>query len=753
MGIFGGEGRLIGGRYRLGVRQGRGGMGTVWRATDELLARQVAVKELHLDEDEGECVEDGAGEGASGPEPRVQRERAMREARTVAGIKHPNVIVVHDVVEQDGRPWIVMELVEGPSLADRLQSGGPVAPREAARIGVALLGALRAAHTRGVLHRDIKPANVLMESGTGRVVLTDFGIAQVPGVTTLTDTGGFVGSPEYTAPERMSGRGTGPEADLWSLGVLLCAALSGASPFHRDSLGGVLHAVVYEDIEFPEAARALRAVVEGLLERDPERRLGVAETERLLRGYLRSGRSPERGAGDQGAGRDHGHGRGGGRRGGPGGGHGSGHDRGHGHGYGHGRAGEGSGGAVGRAAEAVAGVSGPPGPAGPRPGGPHAPHHPGPDAHASPYDGPGDGLPGEHPPSEHRPSEHPPSEDPLAAGTPPPIPSGPGRTPSGEESGSGGGGEGGGEDGGEGGSGGQAGEGSGEHGGGGGEHGGAVARQPAARAGGRAGGRAPGAPIRAALDNRALAAAARPHTGRLRTALLVTLAAVVIGGAGAGLAVLLMHRNGSDGASGGATGSATDGRSPQASDAGRGPGPGPARTPGSGPVPGPAQPTVTVTAPPSPGPTGTIPAGYRLVHDPAGFVLAVPDGFIRSYENDRVYYSSQGRRFRIGIQLQKRVPDGPLGAMRTADAEGPAHYRGYRQGRVTATTHNGLRAGRWEFVWDGGAQDGGPRCTDDLSWDEGGRMIDVWISSPAGARTEAARHFDTALDAFRLTGA
>ena len=167
----------------------------------------------------------------------MQRERAMREARTVAQIKHPNVIVVHDVVEQDGRPWIVMELVEGPSLADRLSSGGPVAPREAARIGIALLGALRAAHARGVLHRDIKPANVLMETGTGRVVLTDFGIAQVPGVTTLTEAGGFVGSPEYTAPERMAGRGTGPEADLWSLGVLLCAALSGESPFQPRLVG------------------------------------------------------------------------------------------------------------------------------------------------------------------------------------------------------------------------------------------------------------------------------------------------------------------------------------------------------------------------------------------------------------------------------------------------------------------------------------------------------------------------------------
>ncbi|UNO40351.1 serine/threonine-protein kinase [Streptomyces sp. MST-110588] len=281
MGSFGGEGRLIVGRYRLGERLGRGGMGTVWRATDELLGRQVAVKELNLDEDLPEA------------ETQVQRERTMREARTVAAIKHPNVIVLHDVVEQDGRPWIVMECVDGESLADRLSGGGPVAPREAARIALALLGALRVAHARGVLHRDIKPANVLLEEGTSRVVLTDFGIAQMPGTTTLTETGVFVGSPEYTAPERMAGQGTGPEADLWSVGVLLCAALSGESPFRRDSLGGVLHAVLYDEIELPESARPLLAVVRGLMERDPARRLDVPETERLLRGYLQSGRAPE----------------------------------------------------------------------------------------------------------------------------------------------------------------------------------------------------------------------------------------------------------------------------------------------------------------------------------------------------------------------------------------------------------------------------------------------------------------------------
>ncbi|WP_078897653.1 serine/threonine-protein kinase [Streptomyces rimosus] len=291
MGSFGGEGRLIAGRYRLGERLGHGGMGTVWRATDELLGRQVAVKVLHVYEETDGLSDQGGGTGRS--DAAAQRDRAVREARTLARIRHPNVNVVHDVVEQDGRAWIVMELVDGRSLADRLIGGGPLAPREAARIGLALLGALRASHALGVLHRDIKPANVLLEEGTGRVVLTDFGVAKVAGSTTLTESGGFVGSPEYTAPERMAGGPAGPAADLWSVGVLLCAALSGETPFHRDSLGGVLSAVVDDEIELPEPARPLLAVVRGLLERDPARRLDVTATERLLRGYLQSGRAPE----------------------------------------------------------------------------------------------------------------------------------------------------------------------------------------------------------------------------------------------------------------------------------------------------------------------------------------------------------------------------------------------------------------------------------------------------------------------------
>ncbi|NBE56662.1 serine/threonine-protein kinase, partial [Streptomyces boluensis] len=275
-----GNGRLIAGRYRLGERLGRGGMGVVWRASDELLARQVAVKEVVLDP------------SLSVAEARQLRERTLREARTIAQIRHPHVIVVYDVLVQDGRPYIVMELIEGGSLADRLDGEGPLAAPEAARLCLALLGALRAAHTGGVLHRDLKPGNVLMEAGTGRVVLTDFGIAQVAGASTLTEHGAFVGSPEYTAPERMSGGTAGPESDLWSLGVLLCAALTGRSPFQRDTLGGIVAAVMTEEVRPPDGAGPLLPVVRGLLDRDPERRTDAAEAERLLRVFVETGVVP-----------------------------------------------------------------------------------------------------------------------------------------------------------------------------------------------------------------------------------------------------------------------------------------------------------------------------------------------------------------------------------------------------------------------------------------------------------------------------
>ncbi|MET8680857.1 serine/threonine-protein kinase [Streptomyces sp. NPDC004647] len=534
MGTIGGDGgRLVAGRYRLGARLGRGGMGIVWRATDQLLGRQVAVKELHVDF------------GLPESEARVQRERTLREARTVAQFQHPNVVVVHDVVEQDERPWIVMELVDGRSLSDQLAADGPVPPREAARIGLALLGALRVAHTHGVLHRDIKPANVLMEAGTGRVVLTDFGIAKVSGGTTITETGSFVGSPEYTAPERMSGRRTGPESDLWSLGVLLCAVLSGKSPFHRDSLGGVLHAVVSDEIHPPEAAGPLLPVVRGLLERDPDLRLDAAAAEALLAEYLRTGR--------------------------------------------------------------MAGAA-----------------------------------------SGYTPTQR------VVQGTPP-------------------------------------------------------AGLTSAGTGGRPGSR----------------------TARGRTLLAVALLVAAAGGAGVAAVAILVEGEG---------GSIANGPS------GKG-----------GQTAGPSE--SGSTRPPSPtatsGETGTrgprSPKGYRTVSDPAGFRLAVPAGFTRSFEPPRVYYYSPGKVFRLGIHIQDTERGGPLAAMRKADAEGPDDYEGYRDGRVTATTHNGKGAALWEFTWNGATEDGGPRHTFDISWDEGGKMYDVWVSAPVGERAAARRHFDTALRTFVRT--
>lgn len=280
MGTEGANFRVIAGRYRLEDRLGRGGMGVVWQATDQLLGRRVAVKELPLDET------------LSAAEARRARERTLREAQAVAQLSHPHVIVVHDILEDDERPYIVMELVDGDSLADRMAAHGPVDAPEAARIGADLLSALQTAHAAGVLHRDITPANVLIENGTDRVVLTDFGIAQVAGATTLTESGSFVGSPEYTAPERMSDSRTGPASDLWSVGALLCAALSGESPFRRDSLSGIVLAVVSDEICPPAQAAPILPVVQGLLERDPALRLDAEAAERMLREFLDTGRVP-----------------------------------------------------------------------------------------------------------------------------------------------------------------------------------------------------------------------------------------------------------------------------------------------------------------------------------------------------------------------------------------------------------------------------------------------------------------------------
>ncbi|MCB5165783.1 serine/threonine protein kinase [Streptomyces bambusae] len=531
---------VIGGRYRLEQPLGRGGMGTVWRATDELLGRRVAVKELHVE----------GGASAAG---------ALREARVVARLRHPHVVVVHDVVEHDGHPYIVMELVDGGSLAHRLATRGPLDPGEAARVGLALLGALTAAHAGGVLHRDVKPANVLLEAGSGRVVLTDFGIARLAGATTISESRAFVGSPEYTAPERMQGGEAGPASDLWSLGALLCAAVSGESPFRRDSLGGILHAVVFDVIRPPQELGPLLPAVRGLLERDPEQRLTAAGAERLLTECAESA-------------------------------------------------------------------------------------------------GPG-GRPVVHTPTEAVPA--------AASGAP------------------------------------------------------TEARPVAVD---------PGAGDGPASDGTTQRDAQRPGR-RMRLGLIAALVACTALGA-AGAAALL---NGDDGRGAGAAG-------PGATRA-AGAAPGRTAPPGaSAPTPG--------AVPPS---ARAVPPGYRFVPDAAGFGLAVPEGYQRATDDQRVFYLSPDTAIRIGVKVRMPVPGGPLEVMQAAHRDGPDTNRGYRGGQVVATTHNGMPAARWEFSWNGFSAAEGPRHTVDVCWEENSRLYDLWVSAPVGRVDEATRHFDAALDSFVAT--
>ncbi|MEU0660171.1 serine/threonine-protein kinase [Streptomyces lavendulocolor] len=656
-----GQQRRIVGRYRLEARLGRGGMGTVWRAYDELLGRRVAVKELHVDV--GSAVHP-----------------TLREARAIARVHHPHIVCVHDVVEEDDVPYIVMELIEGGSLAERIAAGGPLDAREAARVGLALLSALRAAHALGVLHRDLKPANVLLEEGTGRVVLTDFGIAQLAGSTTITEAGMFVGSPEYTAPERMQGSQAGPETDLWSLGALLCATLTGQSPFHRDSLGGVLHAVVEEDFRPPAAAGPLLPVVRGLLQRDPARRMGAAEAERLLRAYAEAGgprgyeqrayeqRAYERGRyGERAYEQDGEEGRGRGRR-----------------GYGE------------------------PGVGGPYPGAPHAypgaaePH---PGAAPHPYPGAAGPCTDAVPPRAGRSRPAPSDAVPARAG--------------------------------------------------------GVGARARARLRDRERPRA-GAlpPHRDAVPPRA----GRPDRPRFRTP--VVAAALLIALAGAGAAGVLLLRGEGGGGGGGddhrtTTVSPSPDRpgppvppgSPNTPGAAAGTGAGPGATAGpvptaTGTAPGASRPPAGSHAPGTP--HARVPSGYRSASDPRGFSLSVPVGYVRSTDDRRVFYMSSDRSMRIGVRVQAPAADGPLGHMRRAHANGPAAHPGYRDARVTATTHNGLAAALREFTWDGFPASGGARRTYDICWDESGRMYDVWVSAPVARLDELKRHFDTVLDSFRV---
>ncbi|MBT2230853.1 serine/threonine-protein kinase [Nonomuraea sp. NEAU-A123] len=262
--------RLLAERYELIAPLGRGTMGTVWRARDRALGREVAVKEIRQDP------------GLTEEQRAELRERMVREGRIAARINHPSVAAIHDVLIHDNSPWIIMELIEARSLEQVIDEEGPLPPRLVAEIGVDLLGALRAAHAQGITHRDVKPGNVLITE-TGRVVLTDFGIAKAEGDSRLTKTGMVIGSPGYTAPERARGEYTGPESDVWSLGATLYFAVEGRPAYERATIAETLAALLSENADPPTQAGSLRPVLTGLLDKDHRRRMTAAKAETLLR--------------------------------------------------------------------------------------------------------------------------------------------------------------------------------------------------------------------------------------------------------------------------------------------------------------------------------------------------------------------------------------------------------------------------------------------------------------------------------------
>ncbi|WP_239394318.1 serine/threonine-protein kinase, partial [Frankia sp. CiP3] len=261
--------RIVAGRYRLIERLGTGGMGTVWRAFDEVLLTEAALKEVDLGD-------------APDPFERADRvERALREARHAARLRgHPHVVTILDVIVEDGLPWIVMELVPSRSLFQLVRDHGPLSVAEVARIGIAIGDALAAAHAFGILHRDVKPSNVLIGTD-GRVVLTDFGIATRDSDSALTVTG-VLGTPSYMSPERLNGDPATPEADMFGLGATLYFAVEGKPPFYRETFAAMVAAILFQPPAQTYRAGPLSDVLTGLLDKDPRSRL----TSRQMYGLL-----------------------------------------------------------------------------------------------------------------------------------------------------------------------------------------------------------------------------------------------------------------------------------------------------------------------------------------------------------------------------------------------------------------------------------------------------------------------------------
>ncbi|MFJ9041070.1 serine/threonine-protein kinase [Streptomyces sp. NPDC102406] len=275
--IEGESGQVVGGRFELVERLGSGGMGTVWRARDLALHREVALKQVRP------LAPELTPQGSAAS-------RMLREARALARISHPNVVTIHHVIDEgEGSfPWLVMELVPGRSLADRLGDGSRLYPVDAARIGREVLAALRTAHAAGICHRDVKPANVMLRPDGG-AILTDFGIAAMqrptstgPASASLTATGELVGTPDYVAPERIRGTDDDPASDLWSLGMLLYVCVEGHNPLRRPTPLATLAAVLDGELPPPVRAGALAPVLAELLVRDPAARPAAERLDGML---------------------------------------------------------------------------------------------------------------------------------------------------------------------------------------------------------------------------------------------------------------------------------------------------------------------------------------------------------------------------------------------------------------------------------------------------------------------------------------
>jgi eukaryotic-like serine/threonine-protein kinase len=268
--------RVLAGRYELGKEIGRGGMGIVWLAEDRMIGRRVAIKELHLPD------------GVPEDERQVLQERVLREARTAGRLNDPGVVTVYDVLQESGGTYIVMELIQAPTLSAIVRERGALPQEAVARLAEQVLSALETAHAAGVVHRDVKPSNIMVLPN-GRVKLTDFGIAQSTEDPRLTTSGIIVGSPMYMAPERIKGAEADAGSDLWALAAVLFYAVEGYSPFERSSTAATMHAIVNEVPFLTRCQGPLASVIMGLLNAVPEARLSATQVRGLL---AQAGRTP-----------------------------------------------------------------------------------------------------------------------------------------------------------------------------------------------------------------------------------------------------------------------------------------------------------------------------------------------------------------------------------------------------------------------------------------------------------------------------